>query len=111
MPQSGGTMFDDFSRLMSDAVILPIAQRIGWSSTYILFACIMGIGLAATFLAAEPLKVDRAMDAKETEKPLWTPRGFFDAVAGPFIIFPGIIQFAMSPLSVTSKAPRIARSI
>ena len=84
---SGYTFGYRIALLMSDAVILPIAQRIGWNNAYILFACIMGIGLAATFLAAEPLKADRVMDANEKEKPIWTPRGFFDAVAGPFITF------------------------
>ena len=33
------------------------------------------------------------------------------APPGPFTILPGIIQLAISPLSVTSKAPRIARSM
>jgi len=48
---------------------------------------VMGVGLVATFFAAEPRKADAVMDAQEDERPLWTPRGFFDAVAGPFIVF------------------------
>ncbi len=32
-------------------------------------------------------RADRVMDRQAVEKPLWTPRGFFDAVAGPFIVF------------------------
>jgi PAT family beta-lactamase induction signal transducer AmpG len=86
---SGYTFGYRIALLMSDAVILPIAQRVGWNTSYILFACIMGVGLAATFLAAEPLKADRVMDAQEKEKPLWSPRGLFDAIAGPFITFFG----------------------
>jgi PAT family beta-lactamase induction signal transducer AmpG len=73
--------------LMADAVILPIAQRIGWNASYILFGCIMGVGLVATLFAAEPLKADRAMDANEKAAPFLSLRGFFDAVAGPFIVF------------------------
>src|SRR4051794_12692923 len=43
--------------------------------------------------------------------PRFTPATRSIAPPGPFTILPGIIQFAMSPLSVTSKAPRMARSI
>ena len=72
---------------MSEAAILPVAQRIGWNASYILYACFMGVGLAATFLAVEPLKADRVMATKEANEPLWTWRGVFDAIAGPFIAF------------------------
>jgi MFS transporter, PAT family, beta-lactamase induction signal transducer AmpG len=47
----------------------------------------MGIGLIASLIASEPERAEAVMAQKEKEKPLWTPRGFFDAVAGPFIIF------------------------
>ncbi len=73
--------------LASEAVILPIAQRIGWNASYILYGALMAIGLAACFLAAEPVKADEVMQHKEEEAPLWTARGFFDAVTGPFITF------------------------
>jgi PAT family beta-lactamase induction signal transducer AmpG len=73
--------------LMSDAVILTIAARIGWNASYLLYGCIMAVGLLATFLAAEPAKADQVMAANEASKPLWTGRGLFDAIAGPFIAF------------------------
>jgi len=73
--------------LMSDAIILTIAARIGWNASYLLYGGIMTVGLLATFLAAEPAKADRIMAAKEANKPLWTGRGLFDAVVGPFIAF------------------------
>ena len=41
----------------------------------------------------------------------FTPATRSIAPPGPLTILPGIIQFAMSPLSVTSNAPRIARSM
>ena len=48
----------------------------------------MAVGLTATLAGrrarSAPTKCWRA---KEAEKPLWTVRGFFDAVAGPFIVF------------------------
>ncbi len=75
--------------LMSEAVILPIAQRVGWNHSYMLFATLMAIGLGATLLAGEPLRADAAMSARDKERPLGTARGMFDAVAGPFIQFFG----------------------
>ena len=73
--------------LASEAVILPIAQRVGWNEAYVFYGLLMGIGLAACFLSAEPLKADTAMQRKEAETPIWSPRGFFDAVVGPFVVF------------------------
>ena len=73
--------------LASEAFILFIAKRIGWPGSYLIWAAAMGIGLAACFLAAEPLRADETMSRKENTEPLWSLRGFFDAVAGPFVIF------------------------
>ena len=84
---SGYTFGYRAALLMSDAIILIIAAQIGWNASYILYGCLMGLGLAATFLAVEPLKADRAMAALEASRPLWTGRGLFDAIAGPFIAF------------------------
>ena len=44
----------------------------------------MGIGVAASLFAFEPARADAVMQA---QAPLWTPRGFFDAVIGPFVDF------------------------
>jgi PAT family beta-lactamase induction signal transducer AmpG len=84
---SGYTLGYRAALLASEAVILPIAQRIGWNEAYIVYGAMMVIGLTAIFLAAEPIKADAVMQRKGAETPLWTVRGFFDAVAGPFIIF------------------------
>src|SRR6202007_736787 len=35
----------------------------------------------------EPERADALLHEKEREAPLWTTRGFFDAVVGPFIAF------------------------
>jgi PAT family beta-lactamase induction signal transducer AmpG len=72
---------------MSEAVILPIAQRIGWNHSYMVFAAMMIIGLTATLLAQEPAHAEAALDARERANPLSTARGLFDAIAGPFIAF------------------------
>jgi MFS transporter, PAT family, beta-lactamase induction signal transducer AmpG len=84
---SGYTFGYRSALLMSEAVILPIAQRTGWNAAYVLYGAAMAVGIAATFLATEPARADAVMERKENELPIWTPRGFADAVAGPFIIF------------------------
>ena len=73
--------------LCTDSLILVSAQHLGWPLSYTLCGVLMAIGLAACFLAGEPARADAVMARNEAEKPLWTPRGFFDAVAGPFIAF------------------------
>ena len=84
---SGYTIGYRMALLMSEAVILPIAQRIGWNDAYVLYGVVMFAAILATLVAAEPVKAERVLEAKEQELPLWTPRGFFDAVIGPFIAF------------------------
>ena len=44
----------------------------------------MFIGIVATLAATEPFKVDEVIDGKS---PLWSVRGFLDAVWGPFVTF------------------------
>jgi PAT family beta-lactamase induction signal transducer AmpG len=73
--------------LAAEALILILAQHIGWSPAYLIFSAAMAIGVTATLFAAEPVRADAVMARKEHDAPLWTPRGFFDAVAGPFIVF------------------------
>ena len=73
--------------LMSDSIILLLAAQVGWNSAYILYGVLMGVGLMATLFAAEPQVADRVMSKLEKEQPLWTPRGFSDAVIGPFAAF------------------------
>jgi len=73
--------------LASEAVILPIATRIGWNASYALYGVLMAVGVAACLLAAEPIKADSVMARKQAEAPLWTLRGLYDAIGGPFIVF------------------------
>jgi PAT family beta-lactamase induction signal transducer AmpG len=70
--------------LATDALILVVAARIGWPGSYIAAALCMGIGLFATLRSFEPARADAILKSKA---PLWTPRGFFDAVIGPFVDF------------------------
>ncbi|HEY4076614.1 MAG TPA: MFS transporter [Rhizomicrobium sp.] len=73
--------------LCTDSLILVSAQHLGWSVSYTFCGVAMAIGLIASLIAAEPEQADRVMARQEGERPLWTLRGFFDAVAGPFIVF------------------------
>jgi len=70
--------------LVTDALIIAAAARVGWPMSYVGMAVLMGVGVAATFLAFEPARADAVLHSKA---PLWTPRGFFDAVVGPFVEF------------------------
>jgi PAT family beta-lactamase induction signal transducer AmpG len=76
-----------FAMLMTDSVILIMAARIGWRLSYGVFGALMAAGILATFFAKEPERAAAVIDEKEREAPLWTPRGFIDAVVGPFIAF------------------------
>jgi MFS transporter, PAT family, beta-lactamase induction signal transducer AmpG len=69
--------------LITDALILILATHIGWSASYQLMAALMGVGMVATYFAREPKAAAEMLGIT----PLWSPRGFFDAVAGPFIAF------------------------
>ena len=55
--------------------------------SYSIYGAAMIVGIVATFFAKEPQRADAVIDEKEREAPLWTARGFFDAVVGPFIAF------------------------
>ena len=85
---SGYTLGYRIALIGTEAVILPVAQRLGWNTAYMLYGLLMAVGICAClFFATEPANADKVMALKEKETPLWTPRGFFDAVAGPFIAF------------------------
>jgi PAT family beta-lactamase induction signal transducer AmpG len=71
----------------TEAIILPIAQRIGWNAAYLLYGLLIWVGLVACFCAREPMEANQVMARREADGPLYTPRGIFDAIAGPFITF------------------------
>src|SRR6185295_8719159 len=73
--------------LGTEAIILPIAQRIGWNASYAVYGALIGVGIVACLYAAEPAQADEAMARKQASAPLSTARGIFDAIAGPFIAF------------------------
>src|SRR6202048_3257328 len=73
--------------LATGSVILIVAATVGWRMSYGIYGACMALGMFATWFAKEPERADAVMHEKEREAPLWTPRGFFDAVVGPFVAF------------------------
>lgn len=69
--------------LVTDALILISASHIGWPTSYVAMAVLMAVGITASLVAIEPARTREAAHAA----PLWTPRGFADAVIGPFAEF------------------------
>src|SRR5262249_20635103 len=55
--------------------------------SYGIYGAGIAVGMIATWFAKEPGRAHALRDEKEREAPLWSPRGFFDAVVGPFIAF------------------------
>jgi MFS transporter, PAT family, beta-lactamase induction signal transducer AmpG len=76
-----------FAVLISEAAILIIANHLGWRFSYATMAGLMAVGLSATLLAPEPLRAKEVFETKAATAPLWSARGFFDAVIGPFTEF------------------------
>jgi PAT family beta-lactamase induction signal transducer AmpG len=76
-----------FALLITDALILIVANHWGWPISYTAMAALMGVGLCASFLAVEPVRAREAFEAKAETAPLLSVRGLFDAVIGPFAEF------------------------
>jgi len=73
--------------LGTEAIILPVAQRIGWNASYAIYGALICVGIIACLAAAEPVEGDKVIAEKRASKPITTARGIFDAIAGPFIAF------------------------
>ena len=73
--------------LATDALILLAAARLGWNNSYVLCALAVGIGITATLFASEPARIHPEAAQAQKGPALWTPRGLFDAVVGPFVAF------------------------
>ena len=73
--------------LITEALILIAANHLGWPVSYAAMAALMTIGVAASFMATEPLRAARVFAAKAEIAPLSSARGLFDAIVGPFTQF------------------------
>jgi PAT family beta-lactamase induction signal transducer AmpG len=76
--------------IITNALIFNLAARTGWEFSYALMAVLMGVGLAAALLASEPSIDDSAVagsSARSGATQLWSRRGLYDAMVGPFVVF------------------------
>jgi MFS transporter, PAT family, beta-lactamase induction signal transducer AmpG len=73
--------------LISDALILIMANHWGWPLSYTTMAVLMAVGVGASLVAVEPLRAKAVFEAKAVTAPLSSVRGFVDAVVGPFTEF------------------------
>jgi PAT family beta-lactamase induction signal transducer AmpG len=71
-----------FAILAANALILFVANGIGWAGAYALYGAGMSIALIATLIAREPIS-----RAAQSSPAIWTPRGIYDAIVGPFVAF------------------------
>ncbi len=71
--------------LVTDALILIFAANIGWSASYEIMALLLGVGVVATLMAREPAA--SVLAAATPHPALFTAKGLFDAVIGPFVAF------------------------
>jgi len=70
--------------LVTDALIIAAAARVGWPLSYVGMAVLMTLGIVATLFAVEPERADSVLHKKA---PLWTAQGLLDAIVGPFVDF------------------------
>ncbi|WP_225615817.1 AmpG family muropeptide MFS transporter [Methylomonas albis] len=70
--------------IITDALIIAAAARVGWGMSYVAMAVLMVLCMIATLFAAEPARAEVVLHQR---LPLWTLRGLADAIAGPFIDF------------------------
>jgi PAT family beta-lactamase induction signal transducer AmpG len=73
--------------IITESLILIAAGHWGWPISYSIMGALMAVGILATWKATEPRSADEAISARATALPLWTSRGFYDAVVGPFLVF------------------------
>jgi len=73
-----------FAIIVTDAFILIMANHLGWRISYGAMAVLMAVGIGASLVALEPPRAMAVLAAKTGEAPLWSGRGFADAVIGPF---------------------------
>ncbi|HEY5071583.1 MAG TPA: MFS transporter [Caulobacteraceae bacterium] len=84
--------------IATEALILIVAQALGWSMAYALFGAAMVVGLGAALLAREPARANEVMEAKSqgaAARPGWA---VIDAVIGPILVFFRTHGLAMATL-------------
>jgi PAT family beta-lactamase induction signal transducer AmpG len=73
--------------IATEALILIVAQEVGWPSAYALYGGAMVVGLGAALLAGEPANADEVMEAKSRSAAIHPVVAMGDAVVGPIAVF------------------------
>jgi PAT family beta-lactamase induction signal transducer AmpG len=73
--------------MITEALILIIANHLGWPFGYTAMAALMIVGITATLFAMEPRRMAPARGGSAATAPLTTVRGLVDAIANPFVEF------------------------
>jgi PAT family beta-lactamase induction signal transducer AmpG len=73
--------------IATEALILLLAQAVGWPVSYGVYGLLMLAGVAAAFLAREPAQADAVMEEKQHDAARHPARAAADAVIGPFVAF------------------------
>jgi PAT family beta-lactamase induction signal transducer AmpG len=76
-----------FAIMITEALILIVANHLGWPFGYTTMAALMMVGITATLFAMEPRRLAPAAGSNAATAPLTTVRGLVDAIASPFIEF------------------------
>jgi PAT family beta-lactamase induction signal transducer AmpG len=71
----------------TEAVILLVAQALGWPLAYALYGGAMIVGVAAALMAREPARADAAMEARDRREGHNPLLAGVDAVVSPFTVF------------------------
>lgn len=77
------------ANILTQAVILVMAARIGWAASYAVFAGLMSVGAVATLAAREPARADALLNERGRAERgrAWSALRAWDAVVGPFLAF------------------------
>jgi len=84
----------------TEALILLVADKLGWPAAYAIYGGLMGVGLIAAFLVKEPSRADAVMEIKSAVTRRRPMAAIWDAVAGPFIEFFTIHGVALAALTL-----------
>ena len=72
--------------LVTDALVIAAAARVGWNLSYVAMAVLMALCTLATLYASEPKRAEGVLHQRPK---FWSLRGLFDAIIGPFVDFFG----------------------
>jgi PAT family beta-lactamase induction signal transducer AmpG len=76
-----------FALILTEAVILLVANAIGWPLAYALYGLGMAVAVVGLLFAKEPVRADAAMTARDNGLRQHPARAAYDAVIEPFIVF------------------------